>query len=250
MFDTALIESAHPVRDGRRARSLPMAIGLHAAVLAGLILSALLSTGEAPEPQLPIIFPAFFGGPPPPQGNETPPTLSRNPRPNAATIRREAQPVRVPDQIPATVPDLATAHTSIPDEEIGDGGGEGDVGPGSPFGPPGGTGDASTLPGAGRGDEILIPGVNGVLPPVLIRRVEPEYPEAARRLHMEGVCVLRAVITASGAVEEIQVVKSAGPLLDAAAATAVRRWIYQPATRDKRAVAVYLDVTVSFALRG
>jgi protein TonB len=115
---------------------------------------------------------------------------------------------------------------------------------------PGGTGDVPTVPGSGGGDEILIPGVNGVLPPVLIRRIEPEYPELARKLHQEGVVILRAVITISGAVDEAQVVKSAGPLLDAAALSAVRRWSYKPATRDGRAVTVYLDVTVSFFLRG
>ena len=89
MFDTALIESAHPVRDGRRARSLPVAIGLHAAVLAVLILSALLSTGEAPEPQISIIFPAFFGGPPPPKETRPrrlfPATPGRTPEPSVAT---------------------------------------------------------------------------------------------------------------------------------------------------------------------
>ena len=251
MFDTALIESAHPVRDGRRARSLPFAVGLHAAVLAGLILSAILSTGEPPEPQLPIIFPAFFGGPPPPQGDGTP-VVSRTLRSNPVTVRHEpqSQPVRIPVDLPAVVADAPPGHESAGEDQIGDGVGESEVGSGSPLGAPGGTGDALTLPGAGRRDEILIPGVNGVLPPVLIRRVEPEYPEAARRLHMEGVCILRAVITASGAVEELQVVKSAGALLDAAAVAAVRRWSYTPATRDKRAVPVYLDVTVSFALRG
>jgi periplasmic protein TonB len=250
MFDTALIESAHPVRDGRRARSLPVAIGLHAAVLAALVLSALLSTGEAPEPQISIIFPAFFGGPPPPQGNEAPPALPRNTRPNAGAVRRDPQTVRIPDEIPAVVHDATPAHDSVGEEDIRDAGGDGDGSPGSPFGAPGGTGDASTLPGTGGGEEILIPGVNGVLPPVLIRRVEPEYPELARKLHQEGVVILRAVITVSGAVDDVQVVKSAGPLLDASALAAVRRWVYKPATRDKRAVTVYLDVTVSFFLRG
>jgi protein TonB len=157
--------------------------------------------------------------------------------------------VQIPDEIPAVVHDATPAHDSMGEEEIGDSGGEGDVGSGSPFGVKGGTGDASTLTGAGSGEEILIPGINGVLPPMLIQRVEPEYPELARKLHQEGVAILRAVITVSGAVEEVQVVKSAGALLDASALAAVRRWLYKPATRDGRAVAVYLDVTVTFGLK-
>jgi periplasmic protein TonB len=249
MFDTALIESAHPVRDSQRARSLPVAIGLHVAVLAALVLSALLSTGEAPEPPMSIIFPAFFGGSPPPQGNEALTALPRNNRPTGGAVRRDPQPVRIPDEIPAVVPDTTPAHDSFGGEDIRNASGDGDGPPSSPDGVPGGTGDPSTLPGAGGGEEILIPGVKGVLPPVLIRRIEPEYPELARKLRQEGVVILRAVITVSGAVDDVQVVKSGGPMLDAAALAAVRRWVYKPATRDKRAVTVYLDVTVSFALR-
>ena len=151
--------------------------------------------------------------------------------------------------IPAVVHDTTPAHDSVGEEDVRDAGGDGDGSLGSPFGVPGGTGDASTLPGAGGGEEILIPGVNGVLPPILVQRLEPEYPELARKLHQEGVVILRAVITVSGAVDDVQVVKSAGPLLDASALAAVRRWLYKPATRDGRAVAVYLDVTVTFGLK-
>ena len=250
MFDTALIESAHPVRDGRKARSLPLALGLHAIVLAGLVLSALLSTGEVPEPQISVIFPAFFGGPPPAKGEDTPPSLPHHARTNADPPRHDPQLVRIPDVISSADADTAPAQDTRADSQIGDGGGADEVGSGSPFGVKGGTGDASTLPGAGKGDEILIPGVNGVLPPVLVHRIGPEYPDLARKLHQEGVVILRAVITTSGAVDEVQVVKSAGPILDAAAMSAVRRWIYKSATRDGRAVAVYLDVTVNFFLRG
>ena len=83
----------------------------------------------------------------------------------------------------------------------------------------------------------------------LIHRVGPDYPETARKLRIERVGMLRAMITTDGTVDGVQVVKSAGPLFDSAAVAAVRKWTYRPATRDRRAVAVYLDVTVTFALR-
>jgi protein TonB len=83
---------------------------------------------------------------------------------------------------------------------------------------------------------------------VLVSRIEPVYPETARKARLEGIVVLEAIIAASGAIEEVRVVKSAGPLLDSAAAEALRRWHYRPATLNGRAVRVLLTVTVAFRL--
>jgi len=65
---------------------------------------------------------------------------------------------------------------------------------------------------------------------------------------MEGVVILEAIITASGSVEEVKVLKSVNPLLDASAVRAVSGWRYKPATLNGRAVRVYLTVTVTFNL--
>ena len=86
------------------------------------------------------------------------------------------------------------------------------------------------------------------MPPVLVSRIEPVYPETARKLHLEGIVVLQAVIDRSGSVVDLRVVKSAGELLDAAAIAAVEKWIYRPATLNGRAVNVSLTVTVDFKL--
>ena len=85
-------------------------------------------------------------------------------------------------------------------------------------------------------------------PPFLITRFEPSYPEAARQHHLVGMVILQAIIGASGRVEELHVVKSAGALLDAAALSAVERWVYRPAMLNGRPVRVRLGVTVDFAL--
>jgi protein TonB len=60
--------------------------------------------------------------------------------------------------------------------------------------------------------------------------------------------VLEAIISSSGAIEEVRVVKSAGALLDSAAEESVRQWRYRPATLNGRAVRVLLTVTVAFRL--
>jgi TonB family protein len=94
-------------------------------------------------------------------------------------------------------------------------------------------------------DDIVRPG-GAVRAPEILRRVEPQYPEAARKARIEGVVILDAVIAASGEVEEVRVIRSAGKLLDDAAAEALRRWTYRPATLNGRPVRVLLTVTVSF----
>ena len=101
--------------------------------------------------------------------------------------------------------------------------------------------------GPGTGDEPLRVG-GDVKAPQLLQKIEPSYPEAARKARMEGVVILEAIITAEGAVQEVKVLKSVNPLLDASAVRAVQQWKYRPATLNGRAVRVYLTVTVTFNL--
>jgi outer membrane biosynthesis protein TonB len=48
-------------------------------------------------------------------------------------------------------------------------------------------------------------------------------------------------------VEELRLARSGGALLDAAAISAIEKWIYRPATLQGRAVKVFLTVTADFA---
>ena len=114
---------------------------------------------------------------------------------------------------------------------------------------PGGTGDSDNEdfgPGSGVADTLHLGG--DVRPPLLIERVEPQYPEIERKIHKEGIVILEAIITSDGAVDEVKVLKSADAILDEAAKRAVMQWRYRPATLNGRAVRVYLTVTVSFQL--
>jgi len=253
MFDTALIESAahHGVVQSRAAKSLPLAIAFHAAVIGALVFSALASTADPPEPVIPIAFPSFRSDlPPPPEGGARPIHAVLPPvRHNA-----DVPVVRIPENPPIPVVENPRVEPVDSDEGF-DGtstgtGAPGGIKDGVEGGVTGGTGtkDGDGLDG---GDEaILRPGVGGVTAPELIERVEPLYPETARKLRQEGTVVLEAVITSAGIVDEVRVVASAGPLLDAAALAAVRNWRYRAATLNGRAVAVFLAVKVRFSLNG
>jgi TonB family protein len=87
-----------------------------------------------------------------------------------------------------------------------------------------------------------------VTAPVLINRVEPEYPEDARKGGLEGRVVLEAIIAKDGSVEDARVLKSATYSLDQFAIKALHQWRYKPALCGDRPVRVYLTVTVTFSL--
>lgn len=84
--------------------------------------------------------------------------------------------------------------------------------------------------------------------PVLIRRIEAQYPLSARQAHMAGQVLVEAVIDRNGLVRDARVIRSATPLLDDEALKAVRMWRYEPATLDGKPVPVYLTVAVTFRL--
>ena len=88
-----------------------------------------------------------------------------------------------------------------------------------------------------------------VLAPVLVTRVAPEYPDEARKGGIRGRVLFQAVISESGAVESLELMKSDHPLLTKAALDAIRQWRYRPATKDGKPVRVFLTVTTTFNVR-
>jgi periplasmic protein TonB len=82
---------------------------------------------------------------------------------------------------------------------------------------------------------------------MLLRRVQPVYPEAARKMRVQGPVVLQAIISKEGRIEHLQVV-SGHPFLVKAAAEAVQQWRYRPYVLNGEAVEVETLVTVNFVL--
>ncbi|HEY6195139.1 MAG TPA: energy transducer TonB [Candidatus Eisenbacteria bacterium] len=85
-----------------------------------------------------------------------------------------------------------------------------------------------------------------VLPEAIVR-VPPTYPDDARRAGVDGVVMVQALVTRDGTVADVRVVKSI-PMLDAAAAAAVRQWRFKPATSKGEPVAVWVGIPVKFTL--
>lgn len=76
----------------------------------------------------------------------------------------------------------------------------------------------------------------------------PAYPAFAREARIQGSVVLRADISATGAVVRLQCL-SGNAVLASAAERAVERWHYRPLWLDGRAVPIETVITVRFTLR-
>ena len=83
----------------------------------------------------------------------------------------------------------------------------------------------------------------------LIRRVDPVYPEVARRARVETTVILEAQVNEQGEVANIRVVRG-HPLLDQAAIDAVKQWRYSQTLLNGEAVPVITTVSVPFKLSG
>ncbi len=86
-----------------------------------------------------------------------------------------------------------------------------------------------------------------IRPPALLKRVEPAYPELARRAFVEGVVILEATVDQHGRVEDVRLLRSI-PLLDEAAKAAVRQWQYSPLVLNGHPERFILTVTLSFSI--
>jgi len=168
----------------------------------------------------------------------------------ARTGRVLVPPRVVHDGPPEATSDLLPppAPSAAPDGP--DGLGEGTPGDanGSALGVPGGLGDGEAGPGGGHGlDPLEMTG--DMVRPVLLVKVDPSYPQVARRAGLGGRVTVRAVIAPDGGVESVEVFASTNPLFNEAAVDAVRKWRYRPALMSGRPVRVYFSVVVDFLVR-
>jgi len=81
----------------------------------------------------------------------------------------------------------------------------------------------------------------------LIRRVEPSYPELAKRARVQGIVILQVTVDETGSVGAIKIIRG-HPLLSPPALEAVRQWKYSPTILNGEPVQVVATVTVNFVL--
>jgi len=83
----------------------------------------------------------------------------------------------------------------------------------------------------------------------LIRRVQPAYPDLARKARIQGQVVLQAMISKQGTIKNLSVVEG-HPMLVRAAIDAVSQWRYRPYILNGEPVEVATQIVVNFSLAG
>src|SRR4051812_44311088 len=77
-------------------------------------------------------------------------------------------------------------------------------------------------------------------PPKLVKFVEAPYPEAEKTAGRTASVTLEIAVNASGTVDTVAVVASAGPAFDSAALEAVKQFVFDPAEIDNKPAPVKL----------
>jgi protein TonB len=240
MISDSLIESRRYKVDSRKLAILPFVIGLHVLVLAIFVISSIWHITYIEEP--PIKVTLFTAPPPPPAAKPKSVQEEARPQPQANVA---------PTNVPEYRPDVSQASVGEVEGAVEGGfdwGWESGYGSAAD-GVPGGIPEGVPVPKPPE-EEVVRIGVTvqGELP-VLVSKVEPEYPEIAKKARIEGIVVLEAIINKDGTVGNIKVLRSLNPILDQAAIKAVKQWKYIPGKVNGKPVNSYLTVTVRFILK-
>ncbi len=101
--------------------------------------------------------------------------------------------------------------------------------------------------GGGIGGGVYRVG-GGVSAPRVLFAPDPEFSEEARKAKYQGTVILWAVIGADGRAHDLRLQRSLGMGLDEKAIEAIRQWKFEPGRKDGIAVAVQVNIEVSFHL--
>jgi periplasmic protein TonB len=243
VFADSLLDSRWADRS-RRGWTTAASFGLQAIALCGFLLLPLLYTQGLPQLQL---MAALIAPAPPPAPMA--PGHVRSAHEATSNVSADGK-VIAPRSVPREILPVDEPSAPPPLDFAG-------------VGVPGGTGDPTApnglLHSMGSGRNVIVPSppaaiahpvrVSRMMEGNLIHRVQPQYPTLARQARVQGVVVLRAVITCEGKIANIQVV-SGPPLLVQSAMDAVLQWSYRPYCLNNEPVEVETQVTVNFTLGG
>ncbi|SMD10044.1 energy transducer TonB [Sporomusa malonica] len=116
----------------------------------------------------------------------------------------------------------------------------------------GGSISADGIPGGSQSSGGNTGKSGASIPPGILSRREPAYPEPARQAGIEGTVVLRIEILENGRAGQVSIYKSSGSgLLDAAAVAAVQHWRFVPAKMQGtgQSIACQTTMPVVFKLK-
>jgi protein TonB len=215
-----------------RTRTFFLSLVVHALMVGAAIVAPLFATDELPDPPARTTFVVVA-----PEVPHVPPPVAPQTAPRTPRVKPNAAPITEPPQI---LPErIVEALDPLP----GDGviAGAADL-PGLVIAPVAIAPPPSPPPAP---SPVRIGGA--IRPPQKVHHVAPDYPAIARSARVSGIVILEAMISEDGSVREVKVLRSI-PLLDNAAADAVRQWRFTPTLLNGVPVPVVMTVTVAFNL--
>jgi len=151
------------------------------------------------------------------------------------TRKKATEPLPIPDPTPREPEPI---YEEASDLDFGEMDTQFVVGvPDAPPGPPGARAGALSV------------GTGGLIPPVILERILPEYTATATRGGIQGDVYIEAVITVDGQVIEPRLLHGlADDELNERALAAVQRWRFKPGLKDGRPVPVIATFEVNFRI--
>jgi TonB family protein len=86
-------------------------------------------------------------------------------------------------------------------------------------------------------------------PPKLSRFVEAPYPEAEKASGRTASVVVQIAISATGTVDAVKVIESAGPAFDEAAVAAIQQFVFEPAEINNRPSPIRINYRYDFVIK-
>ena len=235
MFEDSTFESTGRLRSRSRGWMLA-AFLFNGSILLALILIPLIYPEALPRQMMSILLEAPS---PPPQ----PPATVQQPKEKFHGVpEMDGATLVAPPTIPSYIKQVEGPEASAPGGLLAmDSGSDPGITAGDVFR---GRQHATVAPETPKGP-VRVPST--IVAGLLLNKTIPHYPPIAVAAHIEGTVILQAVISASGAIENLRVVS--GPaMLQQAALDAVSNWRYRPYLLNGRPVEVETTVNVIFTL--
>ena len=216
----------------RKWYTVPVSLGVHSVVVTLLIIAPLMATGALPLRRDPIVY-----------VDVKPPELPQPPAVrHAPTERPVASPTAAPIQEPTAITPELPLQPSFEKEGLVT---ESIVGAG--------TLESTVVAPSPIVAEPSVPtptvDVGGnIRQPERMAYVSPTYPALALTARVQGLVIIQATIDTTGRVQDARVMRTDSPLLNEAALTAVRQWVYTPTLLNGIPVNVIMTVTVQFRM--
>lgn len=212
-----------------RIYTVLLSVLVHTLAVGFVVIAPILATDELPEPRRATEF--VVVQPVAPPAPQPPAQIAPSRR-----ISADAAPVEEPDGVePEPIETPRADQFEAPNDVVA----------GVVTGDPGVVPELAPPPPPAPAPLVRVGGA--IRAPQKIVHVAPEYPDIARASRTTGIVILEAVIGEDGRVREVRVLRSA-PLLDEAAARAVRQWQFTPTLLNGQPVPVVMTVTVAFSL--